>query len=169
MTEKTIRLLGEASRGNAVSAYQAALSLQEEGYGDVQVQAQLKRSAELGYFPAMRLLGLYGLCNRLVVEGSSVFNVVYNTSSSLGIMWIEKAMQCGDHVSGYIYGKCLQLGIGIEQNDALAEAVFQHIVPRLAFSEVIRFSMIVEAIPQLNRKPEIPAPESSDYVFPLVS
>lgn len=154
MTEKTMCLLKEASYGNAISAFQAACALLDEGYGDVLAQAQFRRSAELSYLPAMRVLGILGLCNKLVTTGSSVYNAVYNTSPYEGIEWLLKAIRHGDSISAYIYGKCLQLGKGVHQDEEKAQIIISQTVPKLSFNEVFRFSMLIESIPENKKRQE---------------
>ena len=62
---------------------------------------------------------------------------MYNQTYDLGIEWLRKAADNGDLVSEFILAKCMQLGVGLEKNEPLAEAAFARLVPGITMDEII--------------------------------
>lgn len=146
MTTQLKCMLGEANRGIASSAYKAGKMLEDEGYSDVIAQVQYRRAARSGYAPAQRLLGILGLCGKLIEEGSSICNVRFCDSPEAGITWIREAACGGDALSVYILGKCHQLGLGVEKDEDKAALILNSVVAYVSWSEVISFSMLLESV-----------------------
>ncbi len=125
MTSRLTYYLSESQKGDRTAAYEAGRMMAFEKYNDVLIQNQYRRSAELGFAPAQRELGILGICSRLVTPSSSIGNMAYyNDNFAQAIYWLKEASKKQDGFAIYLLGKCYQLGIGVEADDEHAGKLF---------------------------------------------
>lgn len=126
MTSKLTYYLSQSEKGDRTAAYNAARIMTFEKYNDVLIQNQYRRSAQLGFAPAQRELGILGLCSRLVTPSSTIGNMVYyNDNFSQAIHWLKEASKNQDCIAIYILGKCYQHGVGVETDSNHAAKLFK--------------------------------------------
>ena len=132
-----------AAKGDANAAFEAAKIMYHEKYSDVFVQAMLRDAARLGNVNAQRWLGFVGLNNKLLHPSSTVSNIIYCSDASVSYRWLEKAAKSGDVLSAFAVCKCLQHGIGVDKNEAKAQAILDSITNELSF-DILPFMFIFE-------------------------
>ena len=164
MTNKLKQLLHEARKGNPEFAYLAGMQLEKEGYDSFFVQSQYRNAANNGYSIAQRWLGILGLCNLLRTDETYSAEANYNTSYEPAIGWLSTAADNGDRVSLFILAKCRQLGIGMVEDEDLAEAGIASIVPFLADNDILAVNLLFDYI--MSRKNLRPF-ELSNYCWEL--
>ncbi len=156
-------LLHEAVKGDAKSAFYAAHTLEDMGYHPFLVQAQYRRSAELGYPAAQRWLGILGLCHQLQTEGCSYSNVTYYDDYDKALCWLQRAASENDPLSRYILAKCRQSGIGMDADIEGGEAEMRNVLAFISEDEVTAVSLLFEYIKLTGRR------ETANEYRPMVS
>ena len=146
MSIKLDYYLEESFRGNAKAAYLAAIALMSptENTNEHDVQKQFKRSAELGYVPAQRILGIYGLFNHLMTDDSGPACIHYNRDRHVGFEWLNEAACSGDLVATYFVGKCYQHGVGIPKDETRAEAYLKQVSKKISFEVAMAGMLLFE-------------------------
>ncbi len=146
MSIKLDYYLEEGFRGNAKAAYLAAKALTSptENTKEYDVQKQFKRSADLGYIPAQRILGIYGLFNHLMTDDSTPANIHYNRDRHLGFEWLNEAACSGDLVATYFVGKCYQYGMGVPRDEERANAYLTQVGKKVSFDVAMAAMLLFE-------------------------
>ena len=151
MTTMLTHYLSESCKGDRKAAYEAAKIMKFENYNEVLIQNQFRRSAELGYAPAQRELGILGLCSKLVEPTSSVGNIsYYNDNFHQALIWLKQASKNLDGIAIYILGKCYQHNIGVSADEERSSKLFKLASELLPLDQMITInfatSLIVDTI-----------------------
>lgn len=146
MTDMLMYYLSESCKGDRVAAFEAAKIMTFEKYSDLIIQKQYLRSAELGYVPAQRELGILGLCKKLVEPESIEGDIRYNKDLIEGINWIKLAAKNKDGAAIFILGKCYQLGLGVRINEEKANALIGVASTVLTIDNMIILNLAISMI-----------------------
>lgn len=139
--------LGKAQKGDGKAAFDAARIMRERNMNEVLIQSQFRRSAELGYAPAQRTLGFYGLCGHLVKPESKISHIIYYKSFAPAIDWLAKAADNNDSISRFALVKCTQLGIGVEKDEEEAKRMMSELdVSSLSMDVIISVMFILDSL-----------------------
>lgn len=136
----------KADSSNLKKLYLTSIKFEDNGFDSFFVQAQLRKAAEGNYRLAQRWLGILGLCKLIHLKEFYYQETMYNQTYDLGIEWLQKAADNGDIVSEFILAKCMQLGVGLEKNEPLAEAEFARLVPSITMDEIISVSILFDHV-----------------------
>lgn len=135
-------LQGDADAAYEIAKYIALIGTPKEFV----VQKHFKRAAMLGSIAAQRVIGIYGLCNRLITEESSLSNIHYNEDKETGFYWLNEAACAGDLLATYLKGFCYLYGLGVTQNESIAQEHFKQTEGKMSFQTIINTMMIVDFI-----------------------
>ena len=151
MTTMLKYYLSESCKGNKEAAYEAARIMTFEHYNDVLIQNQYRRSAELGYAPAQRDLGILGLCSKLITPTSTVGNITYyNDDFAQAICWLKQAAKNHDGIAIYLLSKCYQQNIGVEFNEDYAQRLFVIASKILPLNQMIIMNVALSSLSDFN-------------------
>lgn len=139
-------LLDHAAKGDRQAQYLAGCRMMLDGGSDVLSQAYLRQAAEGGFAPAQRLLGILGLCGRLLTPESAFQNEVYYADRAPGVTWLHTAAENGDAVAAYLYGKCVQMGVGIPQQEGRGERSLRALGGGMTEYQTIATMMLLDHI-----------------------
>lgn len=139
--------LFEAQKGNADAAYEAAKITALDNKNDVFfIQKRFFRAADLGDERAQRILGLLGLCQRLMTEDSTYGNIHYNMDRRIGFNWLTEAACTGDVIATYLIGCCYLHGIGTEKSCEQAQKFFRQVIHQISVDIILETMLLFEAI-----------------------
>lgn len=137
--------INESLKGNSDAAYMAAKLLATGGTSnDYVIQKHFNIAANQGNEKAQRILGIYGLCNRLVTDDSAYDNIVYNPDKHDGIVWLKEAACSGDVISTYLLGGCYQHGLGVNKDSEKADLYFNQIISVISPEAILETMLIIE-------------------------
>ncbi len=139
-------LLAESNKGNPEAAYKAGKMMETYGWNPVTYQRQYKKSAEAGYPPAQRVLGILGINGYLLKEESTAGNLVYSLNPEEGIEWLRKAAENNDVQARFILGKCYQHGIGVKKDNRISEILLTVASDDISEDEAYKYSIMFELI-----------------------
>lgn len=162
--------LGLAKKGNADASFEAAKLMYQQGYNEVLVQGQLRRAAERGSAQAARSLGLLGLgCMLLRPESDVNHFLYYDDDYETAFGWLKKASSDGDQYALFLVAKCLQLGVGTDENETKAEAIMELVIPRISFDVVMQSMFLFDSIKAHPTKHEVDKIISKDEILQLLA
>lgn len=138
--------LSQSYKGNPEAAFEAARIMYNNGASEVIVQNQLRKAAEGNSIEAQRWLGVFGLCNKLVVPESTISHITYYKGYETAYHWLLKSASLGDNVSAFIVAKCLQNGIGVEKDESKAEKIIAQVVNKLSLDAIFPIIMLFDTI-----------------------
>ena len=139
--------LFEAQKGNADAAYEAAKITALDNNNDVYfIQKRFFRAADLGDERAQRILGILGLCQKLMTEDSTYGNIHFNPDRRVGFEWLTEAACTGDVLATYLIGCCHLYGIGTEKSPEQAQRFFMQVISKVSMDVVLETMMLFESI-----------------------
>lgn len=113
-----LKMMLERAHEDPVSAFNAALLLEEEHRGAASVQYFCQRAAEGGYVPAMiKLAGIY-ITGRYVHDEYEEEDKLQDIET--GVSWLQRGADIGDHTACYMLAHCYFEGFCLECNPVKA-------------------------------------------------